>query len=179
VLSLNSCKRNSAGDIYERLPEAKLQSVEWHYTTSPKKKRKTVPSACKIMGTVLWDSEGCILVDFLEKGETIIAARYVREKRPKKKTVILQHDNARPHTARLTLQTIQKDGWEPLSHPPCSTDLTPSDYHLFGPLKYHLRGHHYGTDEAVQEAVLSWLRGAGTDIYCRGILRFHNGDRNA
>jgi hypothetical protein len=67
------------------------------------------------MGTIFCDSEGCILVDFLEKGEMIAAARYVqtlnklrhalREKRPKKKTVILQHDNARPHTARLTLQT--------------------------------------------------------------------------
>jgi hypothetical protein len=54
------------------------------------------------------------LVDFSEKGETINAARYVqtlhklrralREERPKQKTVILQHDNARPHTARLTLQ---------------------------------------------------------------------------
>jgi hypothetical protein len=60
------------------------------------------------------------VVDFLEKGETISADRYVqtpnklrhalREKRPKKKTVILQHDNARPYTARLTLQTIEKNG---------------------------------------------------------------------
>jgi hypothetical protein len=54
------------------------------------------------------DRELLQLVDFLEKGKTINAPRYVRtlnklrralrEKRPKKKTVILQHDNARPHT---------------------------------------------------------------------------------
>jgi hypothetical protein len=72
------------------------------------------------MGTGFWDSEGCILVGCLEKGETINAARYVQtlnklrralhEKRPKKKTDILQHDNARPHTQHLTLQTIQKNG---------------------------------------------------------------------
>jgi hypothetical protein len=30
------------------------------------------------MRTVFWDSEGCILVEFLEKGETINAARYVQ-----------------------------------------------------------------------------------------------------
>jgi len=37
------------------------------------KKPKTVPSAGKITGTVFWHSEGYILVDFLEKGETIDA----------------------------------------------------------------------------------------------------------
>jgi histone-lysine N-methyltransferase SETMAR len=77
----------------------------------------------------------------------------LRENRPKKKTVILQRDNARPPTARLILQTIQKNGWELLSHPPYCPDLAPSDYHLLGPLKDHLRGHNYESDEAVQEAV--------------------------
>jgi hypothetical protein len=64
---------------------------------------------------------------FLEKGKTIDASRHVqtlnklrralREKRPKKKTLILQRDNAMPHTAHLTLQTTQKNGWDLLSHP--------------------------------------------------------------
>jgi hypothetical protein len=54
-------------------------------------------------------------------------------------------------------------------HP--SPNLTPSDYHLFGPLKEHLRSHHYETDEAVQEAARSWLRGTGTDFYRRGIFK--------
>jgi len=38
-------------------------------------------------------------------------------------------------------------------------------------LKNHPRNHHYETDEAVQEAVRSWLRGSGTDFYRRGILK--------
>jgi hypothetical protein len=38
-------------------------------------------------------------------------------------------------------------------------------------LKDQLRGHHYETDEAVQEAVRSWLRGAGTDFYRTGIFK--------
>jgi transposase len=125
------------------------------------------------------------MFDCLVKAETISASRYVqtlnklcralREKRPKKKTVILQHDNAKPHTARLTLQTIQKNGWELLPHPAYSPDLIPSDYHL----KDHLRGQHYVTDEAVQEAVRSWLQRAGTtDFYRRGILSFCNAGRN-
>jgi histone-lysine N-methyltransferase SETMAR len=117
------------------------------------------------MENLLLDSEGCILVEFLEKGEMINAARYVqtrnklrrviRDKRQKKKTVILQHDNARPYTTCLTLQIIQNNGWELLSHPPYSPALAPSGYHLFGLLKDHLRGHHDKTDEAVQEALRS------------------------
>jgi hypothetical protein len=58
-----------------------------------------------------------------------------------------------------------------LSHPPYSPDLAPSDYHLFGTLKAHLKCHHYETNEAVQEAVRSWLRDAGTDFYRRGIFK--------
>jgi hypothetical protein len=48
--------------------------------------------------------------------------------------------------------------WELLSHLSDSLDLAPSDYNLFGNLKDHLRGHHYETDKAVQEAVQSWNR---------------------
>jgi hypothetical protein len=71
----------------------------------------------------------------------------------------------------MTLQTIHNYGWILLSHPPYSTDLAPSDYHLFGPLKDHLNCHHYETDEAIQEAVGSWLHGAGPDFYRRGIFK--------
>jgi hypothetical protein len=39
-----------------------------------KRKPKTVPSAGKSTGKLFWDSEGCILVDILEKAETISAA---------------------------------------------------------------------------------------------------------
>jgi hypothetical protein len=91
--------------------------MEWLHTTSSKKKKpNTVTSAGKVAGTVFWDGEGCMLVTFLAKGKSINVARYVQtlnklhrafpEKRLKKKTVILQHDSARPHTARLSLQTV-------------------------------------------------------------------------
>jgi hypothetical protein len=59
---------------------------------------------------------------------------------------------------------------ELLSHPSYSPDLAPSDYQLFRLLKDHLSGHHNETD-AVQEAMQSWLQGAGTDLYHRGIFK--------
>jgi hypothetical protein len=147
---------NSAGVIYERLrgvygDDSSVRRWVKHFKDG--NTDIAVQSRCGL----------CILVVFLEKRETISAALFVRRSTNffvrfvknvrRRKLAIFPHDNARLHTARLTLQTIQKNGWDLLSHPPYSTDLAPSDYHLFGPLKDHLRGHHYETDEAVQKVV--------------------------
>jgi transposase len=114
------------------------------------------------MGTVFWDAEGLILAEFLEPGQTITAARYVQtlhklsralhNKRPGRNIIIL-HDNAHPHAARLTSEAIAKMGWEVLPHPSYSPDLAPSDYHLFRFVKDQLRGQHYEKMEAIQKAV--------------------------
>ncbi|GFO26940.1 histone-lysine N-methyltransferase SETMAR [Plakobranchus ocellatus] len=66
----------------------------------------------------------------------------IRRKRPGllRRGVVLQHDNATPHSANLTQQWLQRYGWEILPHPAHSSDLAPSDFHLFGLLKRHLGG---------------------------------------
>jgi len=45
-----------------------------------------------------------------------------------------------------------------LKHPPYSPDLAPSDFHLFGPIKDHLRGHKFADNNEVMDAVQSWLK---------------------
>jgi hypothetical protein len=47
---------------------------------------------------------------------------------------VLHDDNARPLTARAAQERIQELQWELLEHPPYSSDLAPSYFHLFGPL---------------------------------------------
>ena len=151
-----------------------------HLDSSTKKKPKTMPSAKKIMGTVFWDAEGCISIEFLEPGETINAARYVqtlfklrralRDKRPGRK-VILQHHKARSLTALLTLEKIENMGWEVLPHLWHSPDLAPSDYHSFGFVKNQMRGQHYETNSALQTAVRQCLRAAGTEFDRKGIFK--------
>ena len=165
-------------------PEMKRQSMEWWRLHSPSKmKAKTVPSAAKVMGTVFWNAEGLILAEFVEHGRTITAARYVqtlhklrralRDKRPGRNIIIL-HDNARPHAARLTSEAMAKMGWEVLPHPSYSPDLAPSDYHLFGFVKDQLRGRHE-TTEAIQKAVRQCLRMAET---AGEFSNFQNAGRN-
>ena len=135
--------------VHHYSPETKRQSLEWKHPSSPvKKKFKSQLSAGKVMLTIFWDSKRPILEDFLEKGSTINSASYcdllanrlkpaIRTKRRGllSKKVLLQHDNARPHVAKATIETINKLGFEVLEHPAYSPDLAPSDYHLFAPLK--------------------------------------------
>jgi len=158
--------------VHHYEPESKMQSMEWKHPDSPaKKKFKTQPSAGKVMLTLFWDSKRPILEDYLEKGCTINSARYsdllannlkpaVRTKRRGllSKKVLLLHDNACPHTTSHTIETIIHLGFEVLEHPSYSPDLTPSDYHLFGPLKNALQGRRFSMDKQVWEAVHKWLR---------------------
>ena len=58
--------------------ETKNQSKMW---TGPgehtPKKAKTAPSAGKVVATIFWDSDGIILIDYLQKEKTITGEYYV------------------------------------------------------------------------------------------------------
>jgi hypothetical protein len=70
--------------------------------------------------------------------------------------VLLLQDNVRPHTAALTVGTLRALKFEVFKHPPYSPNLAPLDFHLFIPMKEHLRGHKFADDNEVMEAVQSW-----------------------
>ncbi|GFR92653.1 histone-lysine N-methyltransferase SETMAR [Elysia marginata] len=113
--------------------------------------------------------------------ETIRAARYcqtlgklreaIRRKRQGQLTngVILQHDNATPHTTRVTQSWLEKYGWEILPHPPYSPGLAPSDYHLFGPLKRELAGKRFDDDEELVDHVRKWSQNLDGSFFREGI----------
>ena len=64
--------------------------------------------------------------------------------------VLLQHNNAQPHTIHSTVATIQDLSFECLPHPLYSPDLGPSDFHVFGALKEVMGGKSFRSDEEVQ-----------------------------
>jgi transposase len=100
--------------------------------------------------------EGIVHYEVIARNLTVTAERYcqqlrrleeaIQQKRPgRRQGVILQHDNARTHTANMTETAIQEIDWEILPHPPYSPDLAPSDYHLFRSL-------------SLQQSALSFLQ---------------------
>jgi hypothetical protein len=85
------------------------------------------------------------------------------------KEILLLHDNARPHIASHTLETLKKLKWEAMEHPAYSPDLAPSDFHLFGPLKEALRGRRFSGDDDVKAAVHQWLCAQPKTFFFDGI----------
>ena len=95
------------------------------------------------MATVFWDAKGVIMLDFLPKRSTITGVYYanlldqlrtvIREKRRGKfsKGVLLQQDNARVHTCKVAMDTVERNGYELIPHPAYSPDLAPSDFFQF------------------------------------------------
>ena len=104
-------------------PESKLQSQQWKHLNSPppKKSKAFRTSTGKFMMT-FFDCRGFLLVDFLEREATINAKRYadtlqklrhaIKSKRPGMMSdgIILLSDNARPHTANLVRDKLQRFG---------------------------------------------------------------------
>ena len=136
----------------------------------------------KILLCVWWDRQGIIHHELLNRNETVTGDVYVQqlqrvqekllEKRPalvNRKNVILLHDNAKPHTARVTQEKILELGWSVLPHPPYSPDLAPTDYHLFCSLQNFLNGKTFTSDQGVNEAVLEFFQSKPINFYEKGI----------
>jgi histone-lysine N-methyltransferase SETMAR len=97
----------------------------------------------------------------------------VKNKRPGKlsRGVLMLHDNARPHAAHATRDTLPRFGWGVLDNPPYSPELSPCNYHVFGPLKKTLKGRRFNSDEAVREAVEQWFIQQPVFFFAEGITK--------
>jgi histone-lysine N-methyltransferase SETMAR len=107
---------------------------------------------------LFWDEWGVIFEHYMPRGNIVNSETYadllkyhlcpaIKSKRHGLLStgVLLQHNNARPHTTCLTLATIQDLSFECLPHQP---DLAPSDFHVFGPLKEAMGGKSFSSDES-------------------------------
>ncbi|KAM4678284.1 histone-lysine N-methyltransferase SETMAR-like isoform 1-T2 [Discoglossus pictus] len=168
--------------VHHFQPETKKQSKQWKHTTSPPPKiAKTIPSDGKVRASIFWDSEGVLLVDYLQKGDTVSGAYYadlvrrlhhkIKEKRHEKlhQGVLFHQDNTLAHKSSDATAALHECGFEILDHPSFSPDLAPSDFHLFPSLKKHLAGSQFLTDEDVITAVDAFLDAQDKIFFTIGI----------
>jgi [histone H3]-lysine36 N-dimethyltransferase SETMAR len=119
---------------------------------------------------------------FLDQGCSINAEVYcseleevntiLRDKKPgliNQRGPILLHDNARPHTAQMTLQKLNDFGFEILPHPPYSPDLSPTDYHLFKHLDHFLRHKQFATKGDIEKVFEKFLGSRSPGFFWDGI----------
>nr|XP_033335340.1 histone-lysine N-methyltransferase SETMAR-like [Megalopta genalis] len=101
--------------------------------------------------------------DFMRPDPSIAAEIYcnqldemmqkLKEKQPRlvnRSISILLHDDARPHSAQMTVAKLQKLELELLHRPPYSPDLASTDYHFFRNLDNFLIGKQFNSGNAVK-----------------------------
>ena len=101
-------------------------------------------------------------------------SRALKDKRPqyneRHDKVILQHDNARPHVAKVVKTYLGTLKWEVLPHPPYSPDVAPSNYHLFRSMTHSLADQHFWSYEEVKNWIDSWIK--MTSFFDAGFVRY-------
>ena len=92
-----------------------------------------------------------------------------------RKRVLLQQDNAKPHTAKQTMEKIKElKAIELLPHPAYSPDLAPSDYHLFRSMAHFLRGRTFNNLDDVKNGCGEFFASKDKEWYRRGIEELSN-----
>ncbi|UYV65331.1 hypothetical protein LAZ67_3003970 [Cordylochernes scorpioides] len=126
---------------------------------------------------------GVIYYELLQPNETITAERYQQQltrlsralkiKRPlyakRHDKVIYQHDNARPHVAKVVKETLEALQWDVLPHPLYLPDIAPSDYHMFRSMTHGLARQHFTSYEEAKNWVNVWIASKDEEYFRHGI----------
>ncbi len=131
---------------------------------------------------VWWCSGGLVHYELLPVGKTVNADLYCRQlttvmeklrqlsgRTTSRFRPCLLHDNAAPHTAKVTKETLEALGFRVLSRTPYSPDLAPSDFHLFRSLRWFLRDKTLETEEEVRRVLDAFFSSKDINFYQRGI----------
>ncbi|GFO23723.1 histone-lysine N-methyltransferase SETMAR [Plakobranchus ocellatus] len=102
----------------------------------------------------------CLNADRVTQSQTYQVGQYLE--------VFLHAENGARRSYR-GIQWLQRYGWVILPHPAHSPDLAPSDFHLFGPLKRHLGGMAFETEDDLISELRNWFDNLDVDFFRVGI----------
>ncbi|GFW89021.1 hypothetical protein TNCV_2684551 [Trichonephila clavipes] len=60
---------------------------------------------------------------------------------------------------------MAKSKLEHLDHPPYSPDMSPCNLHVLGPLKKHLKGKRFNSDDELNDTVKDWIPSRQQELY--------------
>lgn len=124
------------------------------------KRNRTVS---KVLYAVFFRCSGLVKAVKLEGQKSVTALWYTTECLPKvfrdteKKGLLLLHDNASSHTAKLTMEFLRENHIKIIPHPPYSPDLAMCDFWLFSGLKSKLRGRSFDSEDEIDTAVFDYF----------------------
>lgn len=139
--------------------------------------------ANKVMLSIWWDMKGVVYYELLQPSETVTGEVYrrqlirlkraVQENRPewehRHSKLILQQDNAKPHTSRVVKTYLDGQNWEVLAHPPYSPDIAPSDYYLFRSMQSALQDVRFTSYDSIRNWLVEWIASKDGDFFRQGI----------
>ncbi|UYV61889.1 hypothetical protein LAZ67_1006967 [Cordylochernes scorpioides] len=190
----NYCSKDKIGRVF--LHRIVTRDEKWIHYDNPKR-RKSWGKPChaststakpnihgkKLMLCIWWDQLRVIYYELLQSNETITGERYQQHlmrlsraltiKRPlyvkRHDKVIYQHDNTRPHVAKVVKETLEALQWDVLPHPPYSPDIAPSDYHMFRSMTHGLAEQHFTSYEEAKNWVDVWIASKDEEFFRHGI----------
>ena len=139
----------------------------------------------KVMVTVWWSATLLTHYSFLNPGETITSEKYtqqINEMHQKlqcpqpslinRKGLILLHDNAQLYITQPMAQKLNEVGYKALHRPPCSPDLSPTNYHFFKYLDNFLQEKCFHNQQETEKAFQEFIVSRGMDFYATRINNF-------
>ena len=153
---------------------------QWLSTNEdPKPTPKPDIHSKKTLLCVWWSSRGLVHFEVLKSRQTVNSELYssqlhrvdqaIRSQGLEPSSIHFLHDNAKSHTAKLTMEKIEELGWNVLPHAPYSPDMGPSDYHLFRSMQHFLAEKKFNDLDEVRISVQKFFDDQPEEFFKRGI----------
>jgi hypothetical protein len=173
--------------IHHYTPESKQQSKQWTEAgCSAPKKARSVPSAGKVMASVIWDAEGILFIDYLEKGKTITREysnllTRLDEKIHGKRPGLQKKTSSFIRTMHLPTKVF----WQWENEGICTMNCwnihhipqiwLPPDFFLFPKLKLFFTGQRFSSNQEAIAAIEEYFGDLTKNHYRDGIMALEHG----
>ncbi len=88
-----------------------------------------------------------------------------------KQNVTFLHENATPHSTKLSQNLLNHLKWDVFQHPAYSPDLAPTDYTLILSVKHDLCGRHFTMEKDLSSMVTEFFTIQDAEQYSAGIRK--------